>query len=75
MPLINPFFADLCALCTVYRGHRGAGAPNLARAHHQSSALHLPGGLPLLWGCQKVSGQLAGLSAVMSATEGVGKAP
>lgn len=69
MPLINLFFffflADLRAVCAVHRGHRGAGAPNLACPHNEGSALHLPGGLPLLRRREEVSGQLAGSSAVM----------
>lgn len=67
MPLINPpffFLADLRAVCAVHRGHRGAGAPNLACPHNEGSALHLPGGLPLLRRREEVSGQLAGSSAV-----------
>lgn len=62
---LNPFFADLCAVCAVHRGHRGAGAPDLARPDNEGSALYLPGGLPLLWCRQKVRDQLAGPSAVM----------
>lgn len=62
---LNPFFADLCAVCTVHRGHRGAGAPDLARPDNEGSALYLLGGLPLLWCRQKVRDQLAGPSAVM----------
>lgn len=54
MPVMPPSLADLCAVCAVHRGHRGAGAPDLARAHHPRPALHLPRGLSLLWGCQKV---------------------
>ena len=65
---LNPFFADLRAVCTVHRGHRGVGAPNLACPDNKSSALYLLGGLPLLWCRQKVSGQLAGFSAVMPGT-------
>lgn len=68
VPLINPLFffflADLRAVCAVHRGHRGAGAPNLACPHNEGSALHLPGGLPLLRRREEVSGQLAGSSAV-----------
>lgn len=59
------FLADLRAVCAVHRGHRGAGAPNLACPHNEGSALHLPGGLPLLRRREEVSGQLAGSSAVM----------
>lgn len=65
---LNPCFADLRAVCTVHRSHRGVGTPNLARPDNESSALYLLGGLPLLWCRQKVSGQLAGFSAVMLVT-------
>lgn len=65
---LNPFFADLRAVCAVHRGHRGVGAPNLARPDNESSALYLLGGLPLLWCRQKVTSQLSGFSAVTPGT-------
>lgn len=58
----------MCAVGTVHRSHCGVGAPNLTCPHNESSALHLLGGLPLLWCSQEVSGQITGFSALMPRT-------